>query len=47
MRARVRRLGEAGAKAHEDRCNAEIMKDLETTLAGGKPQATDMADCKE
>jgi hypothetical protein len=44
--ARVKRLGEAGAKAQEDRCDAELMKAFESA-ADTKIKPSDTPDCDD
>jgi hypothetical protein len=45
--ARVKRLGEAGAKAQEDRCDEELMKAFESAVAHEKIKPSDTPDCDE
>lgn len=43
--ARVKRLGEAGAKAQEDLCDEELMKAFESAVADKKIKPSDTPDC--
>jgi hypothetical protein len=43
--ARVKRLGEAGAKAQEERCDEEMIKAFEAAVAGEQSEPSETPDC--
>jgi hypothetical protein len=43
--ARVRRLGEEGAKAEENRCEEELRRAFESSVGDKKSRPPDMPDC--
>jgi hypothetical protein len=45
--ARVRRLGEEGAKAQENRCEEELKKAFESSVGDKKFKPPDTPDCDE